>query len=91
MRKGDILSEKNGKKSKGLGGEGWDGRVFPLSNSVFQRQPASERIVNGDSISTKNFGKGVADSTRVDFGKGKLSSEKFPFPNISNPFKVNPS
>ena len=47
--------------------------------------------VNGDSIGTKTFGKRVAGSTLVDLGKGELSSEKFPFPNISNPFKVNPS
>ncbi len=47
--------------------------------------------VNGDSIGTKTFGKRVAGSTLVDLGKGKLFSEKFPFPNISNPFKVNPS
>jgi hypothetical protein len=47
--------------------------------------------VNGDSIGTKTFGKRVAGFTLVDLGKGRLSSEKFPFPNISNPFKVSPS
>ena len=47
--------------------------------------------VNGDSIGTKTFGKRVAGSTLVDLGKRKLFSEKVPFPNISNPFKVNPS
>ena len=74
-----------------MGGEGWDGRVFPLSNRVFHTVARRFYVEYGDSIGTKNFGKGVADSTRVDLGKGKLSSEKFPFPNISNPFKVNPS